>query len=209
MIDNFDQIRDALVFDVTGMGYYFLEILARRKDFPPGADVKDRRVYGTYFITSREMLDRIEPEVKLLCSQHNARAYINMSMKSMRTTTMLLMRGCLDMVENSDYHRLPSRLASAAGQCPGVKSFRRFLVDVDSMNIGDLDRVRGAVEKSGGEIVLQLETPGGWHLVTQPFNVGAFNENAKEDLAAGLVTIKHNSPTVLFYAGKDGIGGRA
>ena len=202
MIDNFKKIRDMLTFE-TSDDYYFLEIIQRRKDFSEDKreGVKDHKVLRTYFISSTEKLDAVEQEVKALCKMHNARAYINPSVKSKKRTTILLMKECLSMIESDEYSKVESRIASAAGQCPGLKGRRKFVVDIDVKDNGVFMEVLSAIEKSGDAILYDtIPTVNGYHLVTTPFDCMKFSKSLSE-ATAKVVCIKHNSPTLLYYEG--------
>jgi len=197
-IDNFNQIKEILDFS-SDDGYYFLELIKRRKDFPADADVKDHEVLYKYFISSKEKLEKIETEVKTLCDLLNLRAYINLNRKSKKKTTMLLMKECLSMIENDDYHKLKSRVDSAAGQCNGDKATRTFLIDVDTKNPTTLEIVISSIENVDPNVKhFILPTVNGYHIISTPFNVQEFNKLVKDE----NVTIKHNSPTLLYYKEK-------
>ena len=81
MVDNFALIRNFMKFEDPDQ-FYFLQIIQRKKDGPgPNGSVlgtnNTSRSIKTYCITSKEMLDRIEIEVKHLCEYFNARAYLS------------------------------------------------------------------------------------------------------------------------------------
>ena len=81
MIDNFELIKPLLEFPNDDI-YYHLQILRRGKDHPelPAAN----RVIKSYFICSLESLDYVEEEIKKLCEFFGARAYINLTPKSIK-----------------------------------------------------------------------------------------------------------------------------
>ena len=81
MIDNFELIKPLLTFPNDDI-YYQLQILRRGKDHPelPAAN----RMIKAYFICSLEGLDYVEQEIKDLCKFFGARAYINLTPKSIK-----------------------------------------------------------------------------------------------------------------------------
>lgn len=201
MIDNFHAIRAELQFDSED-DYYFLEILQRKKDFPEEErdSVRDHKVFATYFVNSVEKLDKIEKEVKMLCELHNARAYFNPNRKSKKRTTVILMKECLNMMENDDYSGIESKIASAAGQCTGGKGIRKFLIDVDEKDRGLVIEVLELIEAVNPDTLHYiLPTINGYHLITSPFDVKKFNDLGGDKLKN--VEIKHNAPTILYYHG--------
>ena len=200
-IDNFKAIREQLQFDSKD-DYYFLEILQRKKDFPEEErdSVKDHKVFATYFINSVEKLDRIEKEVKMLCELHNARAYFNPNRKSKKKTTVILMKECLGMMENDDYSKIESKIASAAGQCTGCKETRKFLIDIDAKDRELFIKVLELIEAVNPDTLYYiLPSVNGYHLITTPFDVKKFNDLGGDKLKN--VEIKHNAPTILYYHG--------
>ena len=207
-VDNFDAVRPLLEFDDDDH-YYFIEIVLRRKDFPEGERVKDHITLNSYFVTSAEMFDKLEPEIKALCHTRNARAYINLDRKPLKKTALLLMQACLDMVENDDYHKLFSRMDSAAGKCPGDKSHKLFIVDLDIRNEESreeatkmaMDALTSCSVKV--DVKVLLPTPNGVHIVTAPFDQRAALWRSVALYGAEIFEIKHNSPTVLYYGGSD------
>lgn len=201
MIDNWKAVKDLLTFE-SDDDYYFLEVLQRRKDYPAELQpkVKDHMMLASWFITSKEKLDRVEEEAKALCRLKGARAYLNPSVKSKKRTTVLLMRECLSMMENDDFSKVESKLASAAGQCSGSKDRRMFLVDVDTKDSSTLELVLSLIEAVAPEAKhWTMPTVHGYHVVSTPFDVKKFN-----DLGGRLlknVEIKHNCPALLYYNG--------
>jgi hypothetical protein len=200
-VDNFKAVRDLLKFD-SDDDYYFIEILQRKKDFAEGSDVHDHTTFYEFYVASIEKFDKLEKEIKMLCKMLNARAYINLNKKSKKKTAMLLMRECLDMIENENFNRVFSKTASAAGQCKGTKDCRKFLLDVDTKDATTLETVLQLIETVGPEAKhTVLPSVNGYHVVSTPFDVQKWNDLGGKLLAN--VEIKHNAPTVLYYCGDE------
>ena len=67
--------------------FYFLQILIRGKDGHTEQGVNGNnknRVIKIYTIRSKEELDKVEPDIKKLCSVFNARAYIHPTKRSFK-----------------------------------------------------------------------------------------------------------------------------
>ena len=200
--DNIAAIREFLVSTDRFMPgcYFFIELIVRKKDFPEGECGHDHQICATYFVSSPEKFDAVIPEIKALCHLHNARAYINLNRKSMFRTSYILMHELLEVIENGCHSTVFSRMTSAAGKCPGEKTGKTFLVDVDTDDEDVFNCVYSGVLACAGTVHAQLRTPsGGWHLVTSPFNTKQFMELVAEH--KDVVELKHNSPTVLYYGG--------
>lgn len=74
MIDNFDIVRKHLVFD-DARKYYFIQIVKRSKDNP---DMKKyMQVVKSFYIFSENDYNKYTKEIKQLCQENNARAYID------------------------------------------------------------------------------------------------------------------------------------
>jgi hypothetical protein len=91
---------------------------------------------------------------------------------------------------------------SAAGQtgaCDGEKS---WIVDYDSKDLDELDRIKDIindVEPIGVDKIIEtVPTRNGYHLITRPFNKKSFYEKYNKNL-----DLHDNNPTLLFMNLKD------
>ena len=210
MTDNFDKIRPLLKFEEWG-DFYFLQILQRKKDgndVPNGSD-NQRRLLKDWHIRSIEMLDEIKDEVVSICNENNARAYIRLNKRNMKTIAMAFAEETLKKVRtNQQFGSIYGEINSVIGRYPEPgKDNKTWIVDIDNTivdsalvkNIKDIIANYCApfdVEK----IVAVIPTKSGVHLIARPFNHEAFNRMFSQlKLPAGNeVDIKKDNPTILY-----------
>ena len=188
MIDNFELIKSLLFFESEDI-YYHLQILRRGKDHPelPAAN----RCIKSYFVCSLESLDYIEDEVKKLCEFFQARAYINLSPKSIKRTAALQMKYLAQRMYEGDYKKIWKAWNTCAGEIKGEKP--RWVVDVDT-NIDEFELRKeiNMLDPIGSKIVSTIPTKSGYHLITLPFNVQKFSEKFPD------IDVHRNNPTILY-----------
>ena len=76
MINNFDKLTKYLN-TLTEDEFLFLQVIQRKKEVKSLGS--NNRLIKSYFIDSKEKLDRYEDEIKKLCEVFNARAYVHLS----------------------------------------------------------------------------------------------------------------------------------
>lgn len=204
MINNVELVKQFFLFGKNDNKFFHCQIVQRAKDHK-GEKVKEGAI-KTYFIQSEGYLDRVMPEIILLCEHYGARAYINVSEKEFASLQSLL------MVKLAEYNHTgtiinPRRcLNSAAGE---LKSkYPRWIVDID--NVTQKEAIRSklielytiAANNSGyplppslveRKILMEIPTKSGVHLIVEPFNLKAFGE------AFPNVDVHKNSMGTLLY----------
>ena len=105
IIDNFNQIKQLLVFENTDW-FYHCQILLRRKDMPEAAKGRNNnaRCIKTYYITSVEQLEFYKNEIIKLCEVFGARAYINLNAKSFEKVALELNKQLADRLQYKQYN---------------------------------------------------------------------------------------------------------
>lgn len=200
MIDNFELIKSLLNFPNDDI-YYHLQILRRGKDHPelPAAN----RVIKAYFICSLEGLDYVEDEIKKLCKFFEARAYINLTPKSIKKTTLLQIKYLAQRVYEGDFKKIWKSWNTCAGEIKGEES--RWVVDVDNCDFRKgLDEIEDFINYKcdpkldpinvffDTKIIADIPTKSGYHLITTSFNLQQFKEKYPD------VDVHKNNPTLLY-----------
>lgn len=203
MINNFEQIQNLLTFNSDDI-YYHLQIIRRGKDHPglPSAN----RVIKSYFICSIESLNKLEEEIKKLCKLFQARAYINLTPKSIKKTSLLQLKYLSERIYNGDYKKIWKSWDSCAGEVKG--EVPRWIVDID--DVKELDYVRIFIinqceprfiepdnsypiySLNKDKVIAKVPTKSGYHLITKPFNLQQFKEKYPN------IGVHKNNPTVLY-----------
>ena len=204
MIDNFEQIKSLLEFPNDDI-YYHLQVIRRGKDNPelPSAN----RMIKAYFICSLEGLDYVEKEVKDLCEFFKARAYINLTPKSIKKTTMLQLKYLAERAYIGDYKKIWKAWNTCAGEIKGEEP--RWVVDIDdnSLSYNINDKVKNITEFIDkvvephtllhnplrvAKVITTIPTKSGYHLITTPFNLQQFKKEYPD------IDVHKNNPTLLY-----------
>jgi len=193
MIDNFELIKSFLKFPNDDI-YYHLQILRRGKDHPelPAAN----RVIKPYFICSLESLDYVEQEIKNLCKFFGARAYINLSPKSIKKTTMLQLKYLAQRAYEGDFKKIWKAWNTCAGEIKGEEP--RWIIDIDNTTITEgpiIDLIDGLepIDPFGySKFIAEIPTKSGYHLITTPFNLQQFKKEYPD------IDVHKNNPTLLY-----------
>lgn len=196
MIDNFNLIKPLLEFPSDDI-YYHLQIIQRKKDLPEMGS--NNRMLKAYFICNLETLDSIEKEVKDLCNLFKARAYINLTPKSIRKTTLLQIQDLAKRVYDGEYKKIWKSWNSCAGTIKGENP--RWVIDVDNVTTSIFDKKTKEiisvlyniepVEKHD-KVQAVIPTKSGWHIITTPFNLQKFKEIYPD------IDVHKNNPTLLY-----------
>lgn len=190
MIDNFAQIKTLLDFPNDDI-YYHLQILRRGKDHPelPAAN----RMIKAYFICSLEGLDYVEQEVRDLCEFFKARAYINLTPKSIKKTTMLQIKYISERAYTGDYKKIWKSWNTCAGEIKGEQS--RWVIDLDNYELEEIPPIINAInniEPIKPKVFATIKTLSGYHVISSPFNIQQFRELYPN------IDIHKNNPTLLY-----------
>lgn len=195
MIDNFKLIKSLLEFSNDDI-YYHLQILRRGKDHPelPAAN----RVIKSYFICSLESLDYVKDEIKKLCEFFGARAYINLTPKSIKKTTMLQLKYLAQRAYEGDFKKIWKSWNTCAGEIKGEKP--RWVVDIDDTTNSIFDKktkeimnyIHHIEPEDFNRTQAVIPTKSGYHLITTPFNLQQFKEKYPD------IDVHKNNPTLLY-----------
>lgn len=201
MIDNFNQIVDIIRNKtVTGDNFFFLQVLKRKKENPEMTS--NNITVDVLYIKDVDDLIKKRDRIIKRCMDENARAYINLNMRSKRKVALQAMKIIAECISNDNYE-IANCYASAAGgshQDPN----KTWVVDVDynpampsaynegfvmglTTLISDLIVETGKVPQ-----IHQIPTKNGIHLITQPFNLQKFRD------IHPLIDVHKNNPTLLF-----------
>ena len=194
-VDNFDLIKKH-IHSTDSNEFYMLQIMRRTKD-QKGYDGKHKQsIIKSYFISSVEYLDSKRDEIVGLCEMFNARAYINLNKKSYKQVSLKALEILAGKIAHEEYD-IRSLFESACGQTGACDGQKTWIVDFDSKDLDELDRIKNIIDsidpKGVSKIVETVPTRHGYHLITRPFNKKAFYEMYNKNL-----DIHDNNPTLAF-----------
>lgn len=203
MIDNFELIKRMFYFNEADNMFFHCQIVQRAKDHKPNK-VREGAI-KTYFIRSKEHLDKVKEEIILLCEYYGARAYINVAGKDFSSLNSLLLLKLADD-NNKGLVRNPRKLLNgAAGEL--ISRNKKWVVDIDDINLKQpvedwlntyfwMEEIRITPSPYGGSnyrIYNTIPTKNGVHFITDPFNVEEFTKKFPN------VDVHKNSMGTLLY----------
>ena len=208
MINNIELILPHFYFNEVNNMFMHCQIVQRAKDHK-GEKVREGAL-KTYFIRSREHLERLMPEIILLCEHYGARAYINIAGKDFDRLQKLMLVKLASDIHLGNIRNPRKCLNSAAGELKSRDP--KWVVDVDDISMvnaitdklyelyaeawkkkGTDISVEALKEVGHNYIYAEIPTKQGVHLIVKPFNVKAFSEVFPD------VDIHKNSMGTLLY----------
>ena len=170
--------------------FMHLQVIRRGKDHPnlPAAN----RTIQTYYVQSKEHLDRIKDEVIQLCEMYGARAYINIAGKDFDSLAKLTMSKLAERIYMGDCKKIYKLFNSTAGELKSRRSL--FLIDIDKDELENLEEIKKWIYEHISEFreIIEIPTKTGVHLITSPFNVAQFKHTFP------FVDVHKNNPTILY-----------
>ena len=199
-VDNFDLIKKHICSSDSNE-FYMLQIMRRTKD-QKGYDGKHKQsIIKSYFISSVEYLESKRDEIVGLCEMFNARAYINLNKKSYKRVSLKALEILAGKIAHEEYN-IKTLFESACGQTGACDGLKTWIVDFDSKDLDELDRIKTIIDsiepKGVDKIIETVPTRHGYHLITRPFNKKVFYEIYNE-----AIDIHDNNPTCLYINLKD------
>jgi hypothetical protein len=199
MINNMEKVLPHFYFNEGNNMFMHCQIVQRAKDHK-GEKVREGAL-KTYFIRSREHLERVMPEIILLCEHYGARAYINLAAKDFDTLQKLMLVKLASDIHQGNIRNPRKCLNSAAGELKSRNPL--WIVDIDDMSLKEsvlkwLDeynnRGREAPAKRYLYVRTEIPTVQGCHLITIPFNLKEFHE-----VFPNIDAHKNSMGTLLYY----------
>ena len=198
MINNFELVKSLFYFNEANDMFMHLQVIRRGKDHPnlPAAN----RTIQTYYVQSKEHLDRIKDEVIQLCEMYGARAYINVAGKDFEKLAKLANFKLSERIFSGDFKKIYKVFNSAAGDLKSRAT--RWIIDID--DISDKNLVLDWLDKYFEEeledrdvrmfyLKAEIPTKNGVHLIVErSFNLQKFKE------AFPNIDVHKNNPTVLY-----------
>jgi hypothetical protein len=193
-VNNFDTIRDFILKNQKADHFYFLQIIKRRKeneDMPAG-----QRVLKSYYINDVEYLDRKKEDILKLCEDNNARAYINLNIRSYEKVSIQMIKYLADAVYGKQFENCKNAFEKIAGR-NNADEDKKWILDVDMKDQKLISEITAFIQTQrpeGDKVTLILETKSGYHILCKPFDPRGLKEKYPE------IEIKKDNPTILYIA---------
>ena len=199
IVDNFDLIREHLVFNSPDE-FYFVQIIQRKKDGNEGLHVRNGyRLIRSYYIYSLEDFDNLKGRIKELCESNNARAYINLNVRNAKEAALECIKRYTDLVLNNNAFQGNNIWDSVCGgvRARGYKAL--WIIDVDEPDKVDLitDIIKSC-RHSQDFSLYRVPTVHGFHLICNGLDTKQFN-SLLIDANLSTIDIHKNNPTLLYY----------
>jgi hypothetical protein len=196
MIDNYEQIKSIMTFSETDW-FYYAAVLRRKKDQPEGVQMtSDNRIIKDYFVRSEKDFEDKYEEMKALADVFNGRVYFYPNRCMTEQLASRTLKLIADYLDKKEYHCVAHAYTTTIGRNNFDKD-KKWIVDVDVNEGYDGDWIRETVaaapSKFDNNIILDLPTPNGFHLITHPFD-------SREVSAKYPSLIHKQNPTLLYRA---------
>lgn len=192
MVDNFELVKKFMITEPDV--FYHTTVIRRGKDHPdlPAAN----KTINTWLVRGPMALDRLRPDIELLCKAYGARAYINIAPKSLDKLNKLIALHINQNLYNGNVVNPMKVLDHCVGEL--MSQDKKWIVDVD--NLDHKARIEQHITDIWSRIhfridpwkIAEIPTKTGVHLITHPFNLEAFQ------LLEPGVDVHKNNPTCLY-----------
>ena len=213
MTDNFKRYRGYITLcgglpDTNEKGnldkYYVIELMRRGKDNPdmPAANYH----FKNYYIYSWHDLDKYEEEIKNICTLLHLRAYCSVNYKLMSQVALDALAESARRIAAHDYKKYYNIFESASGKFVD-RGNSMWVVDIDNIeNSYPIEHLKAFINhlESGQwnnqNVVYEMPTKSGLHLICHPFNLLHFNRDYKDCVTevGEVPDVKKNHLTLLY-----------
>lgn len=171
-INNFNKIVRYIPV-IKSDKFMFLQIIRRNKD---NKELKfNIHTLYTRFVYTQQELIELMPMIISICESMNARAYINISLKSNNKLQNEVSKKFINNIIDNNYYFEPIKvLSSIAGKLKGENTNKYWLLDLDNCGENALtENQKNHIKEwaiAENIYVDEFPTPNGVHVVVKPFN---------------------------------------
>lgn len=187
-IDNFSFLANHIEFQEKDNMFVMVQIVRRQKDHP-NEKVKEGSL-ATYFVRSKQHLLSLEDEIKNLCLLYGARAYINISPKSIQKLQGLVAQELVRKMNDNEVDNPIHVAKSVAGKMKSKTPW--WVIDMDSDKLHYKSEVLHFLSENKIEFKI-IKTASGYHYLARPFNRKEFSDKFPE------IDLHVNSMGTLLY----------
>jgi len=209
-IDNF-ELLESLLFDNLDKktspktDKVVLGRIIRRRKENPGDSRPDFIVKRYTFSTKERFLERKE-EIKKLCELFNARFYVAITIKSMKSIAFDMAEALPKMLRLEQYYYTRRMFDNIGDANKGLKEYRLWIYDIDNkdhekpiieylINNGDFANYVKAI----------VPTINGVHILVKPHDIRNIQKdkilvNGEELNIYDIIDIKKNAMTLCYYS---------
>lgn len=151
-IDNFENVKEVLKFTKPNDTIYFCEIIKRDKDNPgQKSQFYAAQYLKQFYFKSLDEFERAENEIKQLCKQQNARAYIYLNARSKAVIDKWTAINASRFKRNPKMAKIfgNNPMALAAGRSFDAPDRPLCFVDIDSSDFNDIKAAMKIIQDAG------------------------------------------------------------
>lgn len=193
IVDNFNTIAGLLPEKADKDTFWVIRIIGRKKDNPDLS--KNSKCYKAYTVQSRSELLDLYGKIIECAVKNRARAYFNPNARSWRKVALSTLKRIADYISCENY----SAVQFAADRCldegAAPENKKKWIIDIDSPTQYDPTKYALGIVKAN--IVAEVPTVNGMHIITEPFNHENFWNMWDDEI--DRPDIKTNNPTLLYY----------
>lgn len=199
-MDNREHILPLLNFSDPEK-FYFVQIYKRRKD-NPDMD-KDVKVLNNYSVYSLDDFNKKFEEIKKICDDNNARAYIRLNRRSDKKIALQLLARLATMIASEQYN-VKNAYWSVVGEF-ATETDKTWVLDIDFKDFDGRKQFLGVLhtrieelqKETGREPMMNIiPTKNGYHLITRPFNIQSMGQFLNDNNAR--MDYHKDNPTILY-----------
>ena len=201
MLDNFKTIANIInTKQLTDDNFFFVQIIKRRKENPEMTS--NNITCDVFYVKDVVDLEKKRDRIIKRCVDENARAYINLNVRSKRKVALQTMKIMAECIANDNYN-VANAYTSAVGNTHNDPN-KTWVIDIDfnpempaefneGFIVGLTDCISDLIVETGKTSnIHRIPTKNGVHLITQPFNTQKFREIHAD------IDIHKDNPTILF-----------
>lgn len=188
-IDNFDDLEKLITFKKEDNLFAMVQIIKRQKDHPEER-IKETSI-NTYYIRSAEHLMKLKNEIIMLCNHYGARAYINISPKSISKLQGLVAQELVRKMNDNEIDNPEHVTKSVAGKMKSKDAW--WVIDMDEDKYQYKSDVLNFLKANNVEFNI-IQTANGLHFLARPFNRKLFG-----DMFPSIDLHINSMGTLLFF----------
>ena len=183
--------------------FYFLQIIQRKKDgCVTDTGNNGYRTVKTYYIFSREQLERKRAKITELCQSNHARAYITLNRRNAEEVACTAIQEYAKLIQEGNCYQGYRIWDSSCGHTRARGYKPLWVVDVDSKDENYLNTIIEIVNSCRGAQDIKVKhvipTAHGYHLITIGFDTNQFAQQlAIRNLDS--IDIQKDNPTLLYF----------
>lgn len=192
MVNNFEYIKKHMSFQ-NERSFYFIQIIKRKKENP---ELKSySRPIESFYVFSKDDLDRYMPHIIDKCEKNRARAYVKMNCLDAQSVMLENIATITRMIRDNDWKGMSKSLNSACGQCgkqdgneklylvdlddeyaDKVEEIKSFIESLQPIRYREIDEYNHTIKEQISKIKMEVPTKHGTHLLVTGFDKQSFKQ---------------------------------